>query len=78
MATAPHHVTSLASLNRDVSNWVDEVARLTKPDRIYWCDGSDSEFAMLERELVARKELLVREIRAEHDQHFATVHGGIA
>jgi phosphoenolpyruvate carboxykinase (GTP) len=58
MATAPQHLTSLASLNRDVANWVDEVARLTKPDRIYWCDGSESEFQMLERELVARKELL--------------------
>ncbi len=58
MATAPQHLTSLASLNRDVANWVDEVARLTKPDRIYWCDGSESEFQMLERELVAKKELL--------------------
>ena len=58
MATAPQLLTSLASLNRDVSNWVDEVARLTKPDRIYWCDGSDSEFQALERELVAKKELL--------------------
>jgi len=58
MATAPQHLTSLASLNRDVANWVDEVARLTTPDRIYWCDGSASEFQMLERELVAQKELL--------------------
>jgi phosphoenolpyruvate carboxykinase (GTP) len=58
MATAAQHVTSLASLNRDVSNWVDEVARLTKPDRIYWCDGSDSEFQELESELIAKQELL--------------------
>ena len=58
MATAPQHITSLASLNRDVASWVDEVARLTKPDRVYWCDGSESEFQMLERELVAKKELL--------------------
>jgi phosphoenolpyruvate carboxykinase (GTP) len=58
MATAPQHLTSLASLNRDVASWVDEVARLTKPDRIYWCDGSESEFQMLQRELVAKKELL--------------------
>jgi len=58
MATAPQHLTSLASLNRDVANWVDEMARLMKPDRIHWCDGSESEFQMLERELVAQKELL--------------------
>ena len=31
MATAASHVTSLASLNRDVAAWVDEVARLTRP-----------------------------------------------
>jgi phosphoenolpyruvate carboxykinase (GTP) len=58
MATAPQHVTSLASMNRDVSAWVDEVARLTQPDRVYWCDGSDAEFQALERELIASKELL--------------------
>jgi len=58
MATVPRHVTSLASLNRDVSAWVDEVAGLTQPDRIYWCDGSDAEYQSLERELVIKKELL--------------------
>jgi phosphoenolpyruvate carboxykinase (GTP) len=58
MATAPQHATHLASLNDDVSDWVDEVAAVTQPDRIFWCDGSDGEFQMLARELVARKELL--------------------
>ncbi len=58
MATAPQHVTLLASMNPDVTNWVEEVAKVTLPDRIFWCDGSDLEFQMLERELVADKELL--------------------
>jgi phosphoenolpyruvate carboxykinase (GTP) len=58
MATAPQHVTQLESLNIDVSHWVDEVAKVTLPERIVWCDGSDAEFQMLERELVANKELL--------------------
>ncbi|QCO67195.2 phosphoenolpyruvate carboxykinase (GTP) [Luteimonas yindakuii] len=31
--------TSLAELQA----WVDDVARLTQPDRIHWCDGSDAE-----------------------------------
>jgi phosphoenolpyruvate carboxykinase (GTP) len=58
MATAPQHVTSLESMNREVSAWVDGVAKLTQPNRIYWCDGSDAEFQALERELVASQELL--------------------
>ncbi len=58
MATAPQHVSSLASMNREVSAWVDEVAQLTQPDHIYWCDGSQSEFQSLQRDLVASKELL--------------------
>jgi phosphoenolpyruvate carboxykinase (GTP) len=47
-----------ASLSREVSAWVDEVARLTLPDSIHWCDGSEAEFQNLERELIAAKELL--------------------
>ncbi|MEP6546123.1 MAG: phosphoenolpyruvate carboxykinase (GTP) [Gammaproteobacteria bacterium] len=58
MATAPQHVTSLAAIDRDVTAWVDEVARLTQPDHIYWCDGSDAEYQVLQRELIAAKELL--------------------
>lgn len=58
MASAAHHIPSLASLDRGVSAWVEEVARLTQPDRVYWCDGSSLEHQSLERELVARKELL--------------------
>jgi len=32
--------------------WVSEVADLTKPDRVYWCDGSDEEWTRLTAELV--------------------------
>ncbi|HJU38626.1 MAG TPA: phosphoenolpyruvate carboxykinase (GTP), partial [Tahibacter sp.] len=35
--------SKLEALNR----WVDEVARLTQPDRIHWCDGSDAEYQAL-------------------------------
>jgi phosphoenolpyruvate carboxykinase (GTP) len=58
MATAPQHVTSLAFLSREVTAWVDEVARLTAPAGIHWCDGSEAEFQALERQLLASKSLL--------------------
>ena len=44
---APDHVRNPALLA-----WVAEVAALTKPDRIYWCDGSDQEYSQLCQQLV--------------------------
>ena len=39
--------------NKKLLSWVHEVAELTTPDRIYWCDGSDAEWDRLTQELVA-------------------------
>lgn len=42
----------MASQLQALNRWVDDVARLTRPDRIHWCDGSDAEY----RELVGQME----------------------
>ncbi|MDH6235878.1 phosphoenolpyruvate carboxykinase (GTP) [Cryobacterium sp. CG_9.6] len=38
--------------------WVDEIADLTKPDQIVWCDGSSREAHQLSKELVTSGQLI--------------------
>jgi phosphoenolpyruvate carboxykinase (GTP) len=47
-AHAPSYVK-----NAHLIAWVAEMAALTQPDAIYWCDGSDEEYARLCQQLVA-------------------------
>ena len=38
--------------NSAVTSWVDECAKLCKPDKVHWCDGSDAERDMLTKMLL--------------------------
>jgi phosphoenolpyruvate carboxykinase (GTP) len=58
MATATDRFTSPAQAPAELRSWVDEVARLTRPDRVHWCDGSEDEYRELIRQMQASGTLL--------------------
>jgi len=74
MATAPHAFVSLAQISPEVASWVAQVAQLTEPDRVYWCDGSPAETARLRNELLARKELTALNEKTFPDCYLARSH----
>jgi len=57
MATAPHLLTPLSSLNSEVAKWVESVRQLTQPKAVHWCDGSDEEVRQLTSKLERDGEL---------------------
>jgi phosphoenolpyruvate carboxykinase (GTP) len=44
--------------NKQLLEWVEEMASLTKPDRVVWCDGSPAEWERLTDEMVASGTLI--------------------
>ncbi|MCH8884222.1 MAG: phosphoenolpyruvate carboxykinase (GTP) [SAR324 cluster bacterium] len=48
----------MSTSNAELQAWVGEVARLTQPERIHWCDGSQAEFDGLIAGMVERGELI--------------------
>jgi phosphoenolpyruvate carboxykinase (GTP) len=40
-----------------LEQWVDEVARHTRPEKVHWCDGSAAEYERLVREMLAARTL---------------------
>jgi phosphoenolpyruvate carboxykinase (GTP) len=44
-------------MNKALQDWVNEVAAMTTPDEIVWCDGSEAEYDRLIAEMSARGEL---------------------
>ena len=55
----------MTTTNEKLKSWVAEMARLTSPDRIHWCDGSDQEYENLVEEMVASGTL----VKLNQDTH---------
>jgi len=51
-ANAIPGLTPAPTRHRRLLDWVAEIAALTKPDRVHWCDGSQAEWDALTEELV--------------------------
>ena len=42
----------MSSTLQSLENWVAEVAALTRPANIHWCDGSEAEYAALKQQML--------------------------
>lgn len=43
---------TMASSLEALQHWVNDVAALTRPARIHWCDGSDAEYQALVQQML--------------------------
>ncbi|MGD8828932.1 MAG: phosphoenolpyruvate carboxykinase (GTP) [Gammaproteobacteria bacterium] len=48
----------MTTTNKTLAAWVDDVARLTRPDRIHWCTGSEQEYRELIETMLASGDLV--------------------
>ncbi|HEY5101175.1 MAG TPA: phosphoenolpyruvate carboxykinase (GTP) [Steroidobacteraceae bacterium] len=57
MATAPNLLRPLDTISSQVAAWVQSISKLTNPQDVHWCDGSEAEVRELTGELLRAGEL---------------------
>ena len=48
----------MTTQNAALQQWVEEVTKLTTPDNIHWCDGSEAEYQTLIQEMLTTNDLV--------------------
>jgi phosphoenolpyruvate carboxykinase (GTP) len=49
---------TMASALESLQQWVNDVAALTRPERVHWCDGSDAEYQSLAQQMLQTGDLI--------------------
>ena len=44
MASLTQTMEAESTVNRQLVRWVEEVARMCKPEGVHWCNGSQAEY----------------------------------
>ena len=48
----------MSTSNQKLEKWVSDIAKMTNPDSIYWCDGSNDEYEGFIKEMLDTGDLM--------------------
>ena len=72
-SSAAPAINTVPTRHQELVSWVEEIAALTEPDRIVWCNGSESEYERLCEELVQKGTFTELDpVKRPHSYHAAS------